>query len=162
MRSRSFAFRHDDDSGFATARLGSRGAKRLAIDRIRLGAWYWIALALLLVFGALWRAGVIGAPARAPGLSAMVFAVMILVLAVFLAFPMGVASGVASVRWPRMAWPAMVVAVLGSATITATVCNFGRMRPELDVLALYASIVGALTLPVFLTTRKVWLSEISK
>ncbi|TAG48694.1 MAG: hypothetical protein EAZ30_05910 [Betaproteobacteria bacterium] len=162
MRSRSFSFGDDRDSGSVVARWGWCESPRPFIDRIRLGAWYWIALALLLVFGALWRAGVIGAPARAPGLSAMVFAVMILVLAVFLAFPMGVASGVASVRWPFMAWPAMIVAVLGSATITATVCNFGRMRPELDVLALYASIVGALTLPVFLTTRKVWLSEISK
>jgi hypothetical protein len=125
----------------------------------RLGAAYWVVLIAVMVFGALWRAGVVGEAARAPGLSALVFLALVAALYAFVAFPLGVAGAVASIRWPR--WPAgwLIGAMLLCAAATAGICDLGRMKPEWGVLALYAGVASLLCVQAFVMTRWAWLNE---
>jgi hypothetical protein len=156
MRNRSFAL--DGDYVGKRIRIAHRSTSGQSIvDRLRVGCLYWIAMIAALIAGALWRAYAPGA--RAPGLSAMVFVLMIVAFYIFLAFPVGVACGIASVRMPRAPTMWLVLCMAASGSMVAAICSFGRMRPEWDVLALYGGIVAALSMQVFMLTRREWQRE---
>jgi hypothetical protein len=155
MRNRSFAL----DGNYVGARRIARSKREAntAVDRLRVGGWYWLAIIAAIVAGACWRAYAPGA--RAPGLSAMVFLLMIAALYVFIAFPVGVACAVVSVRWSATASFCLLLSMAISGAIAAMICSIGRMQPEWDVLALYGGIVAALAMQVFMMTRKAWLND---
>jgi hypothetical protein len=154
MRNRSFVL---DGHGVGTGAARLTRAPDSAIDHLRIGWLYWLMMSVVIVAGAGWRAYAPGA--RAPGLSAMVFVLMIAVFYVLIAFPLSVASAVASVRWPSVALPCLLLAMVASGTLAAGLCSIGRLQPEWDVLALYGGIVAALAMQVFTMTRKAWRND---
>lgn len=152
MRSRSFVMGHEVKRSSGSSHIAGEPCARL-------GAAYWVLLIAVLAFGALWRAGVVGESVRAPGLSALVYLALVAALYAFVAFPLGVACGVASVRWSRWWLGWLIVGMMFCATVTVGICSLGRMKPEWGVLALYAGVASLLCLQAFVMTRSAWLNE---